>query len=226
MNATSNLVQQTSTDHLLVDNQQAKGSYLFQSNRPDWQAILQSLEGNERILDCGCADGFLLAEILKKHPNVTAYGIENQPQKILAALKKNLSVIQHNLEKGLDLFADQSFDIVILSQTLQTIHATEFLLKELIRVGKKVIISFPNFGYWPHRLSVLKGRMPVSKILPFEWYNTPNVRVLTIKDFEALAPSLGIQILNSLALTPRQKKISWGKNWRAELAVYLIKALG
>jgi methionine biosynthesis protein MetW len=208
-----------------IKNTLPEGGYLFHENRPDWQAILQSLNGNERILDCGCSDGTLLLEILKKYPNITAYGIENNPQKILSALDKKLSVIQHNLEKGLDLFTDQSFDVVILSQTLQTIHATEFLLRELIRVGKKVIISFPNFGYWRHRLAVIKGRMPVSKILPFEWYNTPNVRVLTIQDFEALAPNLGIKILNSLALTPHQKNINWGKNWRAELAVYLIQAL-
>jgi len=102
-------------------------------------------------------------------------------------VKNGINVIQQNLEDGLRLFEDGSFDFAILSQTLQTIHQTAAILRETVRVGKECIVSFPNFGYWSHRLSVLQGRMPVSKSLPYQWHNTPNVRVLTIKDFEALA---------------------------------------
>lgn len=103
---------------------------------------------------------------------------------MLASTKSGINVIQQNLEDGLRLFEDASFDFAILSQTLQTIHQTAAILRETVRVGKECIVSFPNFGYWPHRLSVLRGRMPVSKSLPYQWHNTPNVRVLTIKDFE------------------------------------------
>ena len=127
-----------------------------------------------------------------------------------------------NLEDGLRLFEDDSFDFAILSQTLQTIHQTAAILRETVRVGRQCIVSFPNFGYWQHRLSVIQGRMPVSKSLPYQWHNTPNVRVLTIKDFEALAPEVGIEIQDRVVLHGGQS-VRWGANWRGSLAVYRVK---
>jgi methionine biosynthesis protein MetW len=141
---------------------------------------------------------------------------------VLACVKQGVHVIQQNLEDGLRLFEDASFDFAILSQTLQTIHQTAAILRETVRVGKECIVSFPNFGYWPHRLSVLRGSMPVSKSLPYQWHNTPNVRVLTIRDFEALAPEVGIEILDR-AVLHGGRTVRWGENWRGSLAVYRVR---
>ena len=193
--------------------------------RSDLKPILSWVKPQSSVLDCGCGDGSLLLA-LSKHTKL-CYGLEKNPELLLSCLQKQLQVIHHDLEDGLTLFEDKSFDTVILSRTLQTIHQTEALLKELIRVGKQVIVSFPNFGYWQHRLSVLMGRMPVSKSLPYQWYNTPNVRVLTIADFEALAPSLGIEILDKLTLNVQSthtQTINHFANWRANLALYVVKA--
>jgi methionine biosynthesis protein MetW len=179
--------------------------------RPDFRAIARWVEPRATVLDLGCGDGSLLS-LLKEELDVLGYGIEIN----------GVNVIQQNLEDGLRLFEDGSFDFAILSQTLQTIHQTAAILRETVRVGKECIVSFPNFGYWAHRLSVLQGRMPVSKSLPFQWHNTPNVRVLTIEDFEALAPEVGIEILDRVVLHDGQV-VRWGVNWRGSLAVYRVK---
>ncbi len=195
-------------------------------NRADWQIFHKWLSPNVSILDCGCSDGALLMRIQADSPSAKIYGIEKNIDSVVACIARNIPVIQQDLEQGLGLFEDQSFDVVILSQTLQTIHATEFLLKELVRVGKCAIVSFPNFAYWRHRWQIMQGRMPVSKALPFEWYNTPNVRVLTIKDFEHLAPPLGLEIIDCAATHHQsQKNITILKNWRASLGVYMIRAI-
>jgi methionine biosynthesis protein MetW len=141
----------------------------------------------------------------------------------LACVEKGLDVIQQDLESGLALFENQSFDMVVLSQTLQTIHETESILNEIVRVGKECIISFPNFAHWSHRIDILLGRMPVSKSLPFDWYNTPNVRVLTIADFEALASKIGLKILDRVILH-EGKEISWGANLFGSLAIYRVQS--
>ena len=173
------------------------------------------------VLDLGCGDGSLLS-LLTEELDVQGYGIEINDAGVLASTQNGVNVIQQNLEDGLRLFEDRSFDFAVLSQTLQTIHQTAAILRETVRVGKECIVSFPNFGYWAHRLSVLKGRMPVSKSLPYQWHNTPNVRVLTIKDFEALAPEVGIEILDRVVLHDGQV-VRWGVNWRGSLAVYRVK---
>lgn len=191
------------------------------STRSDFRAIARWVEPNGTVLDLGCGDGSLLA-LLIEELGVTGYGIEINDAGVLACVRQGVNVIQQNLEDGLRLFEDGSFDFAILSQTLQTIHQTAAILRETVRVGKECIVSFPNFGYWPHRLSVLRGRMPVSKSLPYQWHNTPNVRVLTIKDFEALAPEVGITILDRVVLHEGQP-IRWGANWRGSLAVYRVK---
>ena len=115
------------------------------------------------------------------------------------------------------------FDMVVLSQTLQTIHETESILKEIVRVGKECVISFPNFAHWSHRIDILMGRMPVSKSLPYDWYNTPNVRVLTIADFEALASQIGIKIIDRVVLH-EGKELSWGVNLLGSLAIYRVQS--
>ena len=189
--------------------------------RPDFRAIARWVEPRATVLDLGCGDGSLLST-LTEELEVSGYGIEINDAGVLAATKNGVNVIQQNLEDGLRLFEDSSFDFAILSQTLQTIHQTAAILRETVRVGKECIVSFPNFGYWAHRLSVLQGRMPVSKSLPYQWHNTPNVRVLTIKDFEALAPEVGIEILDRVVLHGGQA-VRWGANWRGSLAVYRVK---
>ncbi|CAN7538682.1 methionine biosynthesis protein MetW [Trinickia sp. LjRoot230] len=191
------------------------------STRADFRAIARWVEPRSTVLDLGCGDGSLLA-LLAQELDVRGYGIEINDAGALACVKHGVNVIQQNLEDGLRLFEDDSFDFAILSQTLQTIHQTAAILRETVRVGKECIVSFPNFGYWPHRLSVLGGRMPVSKALPYQWHNTPNVRVLTIEDFEALAPEVGIEILDRVALHDG-RTVRWGANWRGSLAVYRVK---
>jgi methionine biosynthesis protein MetW len=191
------------------------------ATRADFRAIARWVEPRSTVLDLGCGDGTLLA-LLAEELEVRGYGIEINDAGVLACAKHGVSVIQQNLEDGLRLFEDDSFDFAILSQTLQTIHQTAAILRETVRVGKECIVSFPNFGYWPHRLSVLRGRMPVSRSLPYQWHNTPNVRVLTIEDFEALAPEVGIEILDRVVLH-EGRAVRWGRNWRGSLAVYRVK---
>ena len=191
------------------------------ATRADFRAIARWVEPRSTVLDLGCGDGTLLA-LLAEELEVRGYGIEINDAGVLACAKHGVSVIQQNLEDGLRLFEDDSFDFAILSQTLQTIHQTAAILRETVRVGKECIVSFPNFGYWPHRLSVLRGRMPVSRSLPYQWHNTPNVRVLTIEDFEALAPEVGIEILDR-AVLHEGRAVRWGRNWRGSLAVYRVR---
>ncbi|CAG9182110.1 methionine biosynthesis protein MetW [Cupriavidus pinatubonensis] len=188
--------------------------------RPDFRAIARWVEPKSTVLDLGCGDGSLL-RVLQDELDVQAYGIEIQDEGVLACAQKGVHVIQQNLEGGLALFEDKSFDTVILSQTLQTIHNTAQVLRDTLRVGRECIVSFPNFGYWPHRLSVFRGRMPVSESLPYQWYNTPNVRVLTISDFEALAPKVGLRIVDRVVMH-EGITVNWGVNWRGSLAVYRV----
>jgi len=191
------------------------------SGREDFRAIARWVEPGASVLDLGCGDGALLA-LLSDELDVRGYGIEIDDAGVLSCAQKGVNVIQQNLEDGLKLFDDNSFDFAVLSQTLQTIHETTAILRETVRVAKQAIVSFPNFGYWPHRLSVLRGRMPVSTSLPYQWHNTPNVRVLTIADFEALAPDVGIRIRERVVLRDGLP-IRWGANWRGSLAVYRVE---
>ena len=186
--------------------------------RSDFSAIGQWIAPQSQVLDVGCGDGSLL-EYLKTAKQAHVYGVELADDKVLACAQKDLNVIQQNLEGGLALFEDNSFDTVILSQTLQTIHQTARILSEIARVGKECIVSFPNFGHWSHRAAVMSGRMPVSKSLPYQWYDTPNVRVLTIADFEALAPAVGLELLDRVVLHDGQT-IKFLPNLRGSLAIY------
>jgi methionine biosynthesis protein MetW len=186
--------------------------------RSDFAAIAEWVTPGSQVLDVGCGDGSLLQH-LKVAKQAHVYGVELADDKVLACAQKGLNVVQQNLEGGLALFEDQSFDKVILSQTLQTIHQTARILSEIARVGKECVVSFPNFGHWSHRSAVLLGRMPVSKSLPYQWYDTPNVRVLTIADFEALAPAVGLELLDRVVFHDGQS-VEFLPNLRGSLAVY------
>jgi methionine biosynthesis protein MetW len=190
--------------------------------RADFSAISQWIAPNSSLLDLGCGDGEFL-EYIRDQKQVKTYGVEISDLSVLACVEKGLDVIQQDLESGLALFEDQSFDMVVLSQTLQTIHETETILNEIVRVGKESIISFPNFAHWSHRIDIFCGRMPVSKSLPFDWYNTPNVRVLTIADFEALASKIGIQIIDRVVLH-EGKRVNFAANLFGSLAIYRVKS--
>ncbi len=193
----------------------------FKPVRSDFEAIANWIEPGSSLLDLGCGDGSFL-EYIREKKNAQTYGVEISDPSVLACVEKGLNVIQQDLEGGLALFQDKSFDTVVLSQTLQTIHETESILSEVVRVGKQCVVSFPNFAHWSHRLAVLRGRMPVSKSLPYDWYNTPNVRVLTIADFEALASELGIDILGRVVLH-EGKVVNWGANIFGSLAIYRVR---
>ena len=190
--------------------------------RADFSAIAKWIKPQSTLLDLGCGDGGFL-EFIHAQKKVKTYGVEISDQSVLACVEKGLDVIQQDLEAGLALFENQSFDMVVLSQTLQTIHKTESILKEMVRVGKEGVISFPNFGHWSHRIDILQGRMPVSKSLPYDWYNTPNVRVLTIADFEALASKVGIKIIDRVVLH-EGKEVNWLANLFGSLAIYRVQS--
>ena len=189
--------------------------------RADFAAIANWIAPNTQVLDLGCGDGSFL-EFLQKQKPVHTYGVEIDDSRVLACVQKGLNVIQQDLEGGLALFEDNSFDTVVLSQTVQTIHQTEKILREIVRVGKESIISFPNFGHWSHRLAVALGRMPVSKSLPYQWYNTPNVRVLTVADFEKLASSLGLQVIDQCILHDG-RQVTLMPNLFGSLALFRVR---
>ncbi|BCK86280.1 bifunctional methionine biosynthesis protein MetXA/MetW [Sideroxyarcus emersonii] len=163
-------------------------------SRPDFAAIAAWIPQGSSVLDLGCGDGSLL-RYLRETRAVRGYGVEISDANIAACIVNNVNVIQSDLESGIADFEDGSFDFVILSQTLQATHHTEALMNEIVRVGHEGIVSFPNFGYWKNRLQVLRGNMPVSDELPYQWYDTPNVHLCTLNDFEILCAHLQIRIL-------------------------------
>jgi methionine biosynthesis protein MetW len=171
-----------------------------------------------RVLDLGCGDGALL-EHLKNKRGCTGYGVELDDGNVLACARRGVEVLQLNLDQGLKLFADQSFDVVLQIDTLQHLRNAETMLQETARVGRIGIVSFPNFAHWPNRWSVLLGRMPVTRRLPYQWYNTPNIRVGTYADFEALAGKNGLRILDSFGLHNGQAVRTW-PNALASTAVF------
>lgn len=173
-----------------------------------------------RVLDLGCGDGELL-EYLIKERNCTGYGIELNDANVIACLNRGVNVLQLNLEQGLKLFEDQSFDVVLQIDTLQHLRNAETMLTETTRVGKVGLVTFPNFAHWPNRLSVLNGRMPVTKHLPYEWYNTPNIRVATFDDFYQLATKNKIKVIDAFGLQ-NDVKVKSFKNLRSSKAVFKV----
>lgn len=162
--------------------------------RPDFAAIAEWINPGAKVLDLGCGDGSLL-RYLRDTRQVFGYGVEIDDAKLLSCFRNGINVIQYDLEAGLSSFESNSFDYVILSQTLQAMRHTEGIIQEMLRVGKEGIVSFPNFGYWRNRLQVISGRMPMSKTLPYHWYDTPNIHLCTLGDFEALCHQCGAHIL-------------------------------
>ena len=188
--------------------------------RYDYEVITQWIEPGEKVLDLGCGDGELLRHQMDVR-QVQGYGVENDPDKLLGSVNNGVNVIQMDLEKGLVGLEDGFFDHVIMSLSLQAIHNTQGILREMLRVANEAVISFPNFGYWRHRQSILNGRMPVSDSLPHQWYNTPNVRFFTIADFDALCEMNGIAVRERLGFD-EGKLILDEPNFLASVAVYRL----
>lgn len=189
--------------------------------RPDFAAIAAWIPNGARVLDLGCGDGSLL-RYLQGSNRVAGYGVEIVDANIVACIKNQVNVIQGDLESGLSGFENNSFDYVILSQTLQATRHTEPLMREMLRVGREGIVSFPNFGYWRNRMDILQGRMPVSKELPYQWYDTPNIHLCTLNDFEALCRSNSMHILDRRVMTG-DRVISVLPNLFGSTAVYRFK---
>lgn len=200
----------------------AVGNVVSLAQRPDLVRIASWIEPSTRVLDLGCADGKLLAH-LQHTKNVQGAGIERDPQAMMASVRRGVAVIQQNLEEGLALFEDQHFDTVVLSKTLQSMLNTEHILREMARVARYGIVSFPNFGHWSHGLSILAGRMPVSKEMPYEWYNTPNIHLCTLRDFQDLAKSLGLRITDRVVFAGKNE-VSFLPSLRSTLAVYRFES--
>ena len=188
------------------------------SERKDLELIAELVPRGARVLDLGCGSGELLAHLIE-HRGCSGYGIELADANVHASLARGIDVIQFNLEDGLALFEDRSFDVVLQLDTLQHLRNTEKMLRETARVGRIGIVSFPNFAHWPNRLRVVSGRMPVTKALPYQWYDTPNIRVGTYADFEVLARKNGLAILDSFGLQNGEPVRRW-PNLRASVAVF------
>jgi methionine biosynthesis protein MetW len=191
------------------------------STRADFSTIADWIAPEARVLDLGCGDGSLFAYLKASH-RVVGYGIEIDDAGVLASIGNGINVIQSDLESGLAGFDEQSFDSVILSQTLQAMRHTEGIVQEMLRVGREAIVSFPNFGHWSHRLQILRGTMPVSKSLPYEWYNTPNIHLCTIADFDAFLGKRDCRILGRTVLS-RGRPIEALANLRGETAIYRFR---
>lgn len=180
--------------------------------------IAKLVPEGSRVLDLGCGDGALL-DLLQRERGCSGYGVEIADGNVLHCVKRGIDVIQLNLDEGLAMFDDASFDVVLQIDTLQHLRNAETMLRETARVGRLGIVAFPNFAHWPNRLSVARGRMPVTRRLPYEWYDTPNIRVGTFKDFESLAHKNKLRVLDAFGVQ-EGRKVRWLPNARASTAVF------
>tara|TARA_B110000238_G_C15991779_1_gene380553 strand:+ start:234 stop:830 length:597 start_codon:yes stop_codon:yes gene_type:complete len=196
--------------------------------KQEFNIIANNIENGTRVLDVGCGDGVLI-EYLKKEKSIDVRGLEISKDKVQKCISKGLTVIEGNAEIDLKQFPNNSFDYVVLSQTLQAFINPELVIKELLRVGKRAIVTIPNFGFWKIRLHLLiKGTMPVTKILPDEWYNTPNLHMCTIKDFVEFSNKINFKIFKSIAMNKKKtslinNKNLFTKNLFSELGIFLIE---
>jgi methionine biosynthesis protein MetW len=186
--------------------------------RADFRAIAHWIKPAARVLDLGCGDGTLLRYLADERESI-GYGVEIDDDGILACVNNGVNVIQGDLERGLSGFADGSFDYVILSQTLQAVRSSERVVREMLRVGREGVVTFPNFGYWPNRLQVMRGKMPLSDNLPYAWFDTPNIHLCTITDFENFCRTHGVRILERIVMRDG-KKVLVLPNVLGSLAVY------
>ena len=191
-----------------------------QNSRYDFPIIENWTHQNSKVLDLGCGDGSLL-NYLKEKKDIKGFGIEKNKDNWLLSLKNNIDVIQMDLEAGLAGFETNSFDLVILSRTIQSMNHIEEIIYEMMRVGKEVIITFPNFGYWKNRFQIMKGNMPVSDELPYKWFETPNIHLCTIQDFDNLCRENKIKVEQRLILTDK-KSVNFCPNLFGALALYKL----
>ena len=196
-------------------------SQVLKESSPDLLSIARLVPQGSRVLDLGCGTGELLAHLIKERA-CSGYGVELDDTNVQACVARGVTVIQRNLEEGLSMFGDHSFDVVLQIDTLQHLRNAEVMLRETARVGRLGIVAFPNFGHWPNRLAVLRGRMPVTKVLPYQWYDTPNIRVGTLHDFEALARKNRLNILDRFGLQDGREVRLW-PNARASRAVFKVQ---
>ncbi|MGA8787000.1 MAG: methionine biosynthesis protein MetW [Polaromonas sp.] len=187
----------------------------------DLLSIARLVPHGSRVLDLGCGTGALLDYLIKER-GCSGYGVEIDDANVQACVARGVNVIQFNLEDGLALFGDSSFDVVLQIDTLQHLRNTEIMLRETARVGHIGIVAFPNFAHWPNRLAILRGRMPVTKVLPYQWYDTPNIRVGTLRDFKTLALQNNLQVLDAFGLQDGQEIRFW-PNARASRAVFKLQ---
>ena len=190
------------------------------SDETTMHAIARLVPPGSRVLDLGCGDGAMLAH-LQQTRGCTGYGVEIADANVLACVKRGVNVIQLNLDEGLAIFDDASFDVVLQIDTLQHLRNAEVMLRETVRVGRLGIIAFPNFAHWPNRLSVLRGRMPVTRRLPYQWYDTPNIRVGTHADLALLARRSGLKVLDSFGIQDG-KTVRLAPNLLAGTSVYVL----
>lgn len=189
--------------------------------RPDLLRIADWIQPEKRVLDLGCGDGALLAW-LQDNKQVSGYGVEIDVDNVVACVEKDIDVIQSDLDSGLSAFESDSFDFVVLSLTLQSMRHVERVVDEMLRVGREAIVTFPNFGYWRNRLQIFGGHMPVSETIPYQWYNTPNIHLCTIRDFEFFCEGRGIHLLDRSVLHEGQE-VDILPNVFGSLAIYRIR---
>jgi methionine biosynthesis protein MetW len=189
--------------------------------RADFDVIAGWVQPGEKVLDLGCGDGSLLKRLILER-GVRGWGVDIDDANVLATMRNGINVIQSDIEQGLAGFADHAFDLVVLSRTLQTVRHTQRILTEMLRVGREAVVSFPNFAYWKNRMAVLNGHMPVSEDLPYQWFDTPNVRFFTLLDFERLCDEMGILRRDRQVLDEKGELVVEEPNFLGSLAVYRI----
>jgi methionine biosynthesis protein MetW len=189
--------------------------------RPDLAVIANWIKPGATVLDLGCGDGALLAH-LQREKGCLCYGVEIADASVLACVRRGVNVIQRDIEAGLGMFAASRFDVVVLSMAIQVTHQTERVLREMSEVGAEGIVSFPNFGHWSHAWSILRGRMPVSREMPYEWYNTPNLHLATLPDFEDFLAKFGYAVSGSTFLKNGQP-VNWLAGLRSTQAIYRFR---
>jgi methionine biosynthesis protein MetW len=188
------------------------------ADKSTMHSVAQLVPAGSRVLDLGCGDGALL-DYLQRERGCSGYGVEIADDNVLACVRRGVNVIQLNLDEGLSMFDDNTFDVVLQVDTLQHLRNAETMLVETARVGRIGVVAFPNFAHWPNRLAILRGRMPVTKRLPYQWYDTPNIRVGTFKDFEVLATKNRLSILDAFGLQDGAE-VRLLPNVRASTAVF------